>query len=105
MWPLFFSRKYLYHAVAASGYDLPAMIKGLKELQAFDDAGKACADALAELIKAVTPLNPGNESKKETYKTDSGRWKSELEGVLKQVTDRSLDIIHDAHQRNSRSTP
>jgi hypothetical protein len=76
------------------------MIKGLKELNAFDEAGKACTDALAELTKVTTSLNTGHESKMSTYKTEAARWKAELEAVLKRIAALSLATIHASHDRN-----
>ena len=76
------------------------MTKGLKELNAFEEAGKACTDALADLIKVATPLNVGDESKMSTYKTEAARWKVEMEGVLKHAADLSLEIIHASRNRN-----
>jgi hypothetical protein len=76
------------------------MTKGLKELNAFEEAGKACANALAELIKVATSLNTGQEPQMSTYKTEAARWKLEMEGLLKRVEDLSLATIHASRDRN-----
>ena len=76
------------------------MTKGLKELNAFEEAGKACTDALAELTKVATTLNTGQESQMSTYKTEAARWKLDKEAVLKRVADLSLTVIQASRNRN-----